>query len=65
MAGKSKDVLQSIGEEIKSNPPSVLASTRAKYGPMRAEKQRVAMLLSKARKARASVPKPLSGGIKY
>jgi hypothetical protein len=56
--GKSQGILESVGKEIKENPPKILASTAAKYGPDRAKKQRVAILLSKARKAGASVPKP-------
>lgn len=41
--------IQSIGSEMKANPPKVLANTAAKFGKQRAAKQRVAILLSKTR----------------
>lgn len=43
-------VMEEVGHELKMNPPKVLARTKAKSGAKRAEKQRVAILLSKARK---------------
>lgn len=54
MAKKSK--LRQIGHELKVNPPRVLAKTRKKSGAKQANKQRVAILLSKARKAGVKVP---------
>ncbi len=54
---KDEDILESVGSEIKANPPKILGKTAAKYGPGRAQKQRVAILLSKARRAGASIPK--------
>jgi hypothetical protein len=45
----SKRKLQEIGHELKTNPPHVLAKTRKKFGAKRAEAQRRAILLSKAR----------------
>ncbi len=59
----SQGILESVGSEIKSNPPKILSKTAAKFGPQRAEKQRVAILLSKARKAGASVAKPPKGAL--
>lgn len=53
---KSRDILDSIGKELKDNPPGILAKTRRKKGPGAAEDQRVAILLNKARKAGAKVP---------
>ena len=50
------NVLQSVGQELKDNPPKVLARTAAKFGPQRAQKQRVAILLSKARRQGAKIP---------
>ena len=50
MAQKSRDIIGSIGKELKQNPPGMLAKTRRKKGPARAESQRVAILLNKARK---------------
>lgn len=44
-------------DEIKKNPPGVLAKTAAKKGPAAANKQRVAIGLSKARRAGARIPK--------
>lgn len=58
--GKSQDILQEIGSELKSNEPRIVRMTRQKYGPERAIAQKRAILLSKARKAGASVPNPLS-----
>ena len=54
---KRKSKLRAIGHELKTNPPSVLGKTRAKFGPVRAEKQRKAILLSKARKSGMRIPK--------
>lgn len=51
----SKSILEGVGKELKDNPPSILASTRRKFGPARALKQKRAILLSKARKLGASV----------
>lgn len=51
----SDNILDSIGKEMKSNPPSIIEKTRRKYGSARAEKQRKAILLSKARNAGAKV----------
>lgn len=55
---KKRSILQSVGHELKENPPRQLAKTRKKFGAARAEKQRVAILLSKSRKRGANVPKP-------
>lgn len=46
----AKSGLESIGKEMKENPPKQLAQTAKKFGVQRAEKQRVAILLSKGRK---------------
>ena len=54
---KTKKTLQRIGKELKRNPPAVLAKTRRKKGKAAAERQRKAILLSKARKAGARVPR--------
>lgn len=61
MASKN-DTLEAIGRELKENPPSVIRATRRKFGVARAESQRKAILLSKARKAGVKIPKPISGG---
>lgn len=59
MAKKSKasKILSSVGRELKKNPPKVLAKTRRKKGAKAAKKQRVAILLSKARKRGARIKK--------
>lgn len=55
MADRSARILSGIGRELKHNPPAVLAKTRRKKGAKAAERQRVAILLSKARDAGARV----------
>lgn len=59
MAGsKTAGILEDVGSELKNSPPSILTSTRRKFGPARALKQQRAILLSKARKLGAAVPAP-------
>jgi hypothetical protein len=53
---KKRSKLEEIGHELKTSPPRVLAKTRKKKGAKQAGKQRVAILLSKARKAGVKVP---------
>lgn len=50
----TRESLEKAGHELKGNPPRILAKTRFKKGTKAAEKQRVAILLSKARKADAA-----------
>ncbi len=47
---KGAAILQSVGHELKRNPPKILAKTRRKKGSGAAARQRTAILLSKARK---------------
>lgn len=54
-SSKSRRILHSVGTELRDNPPRILAKTRKKKGKSAAEKQRVAILLSKARKRGARV----------
>ena len=54
---KTREKLEAAGREIKENPPKILAHTKKKFGKERAEKQRKAILLSKARRAGANIPK--------
>jgi len=49
-------ILESVGVELKDKPPSILEKTRRKKGTRAAEKQRVAILLNKARRRGARVP---------
>ena len=55
MKTKSKKILSRVGKELKKNPPKILAKTTKKKGKAQAQKQRVAILLSKARKAGAKI----------
>src|SRR5262249_27900951 len=52
----SRAILESVGHELKTNPPKQLARTRRKFGASDAAKQRTAILLSKARKLGARIP---------
>ena len=52
---RTRKILESVGQELKARPPRVLAKTARKSGAKRANKQRVAILLSKARAAGAKV----------
>ena len=42
--------IEAAGRELKQNPPRVLARTSKKFGAKRAEAQRKAIILSKARR---------------
>ena len=48
-------ILSRIGEELKENPPEILAKTRRKKGAAAGESQRRAILLDKAREAGARI----------
>ena len=52
----SRGILHRVGVEIRDSPPKILSHTRNKFGAKRAESQRKAILLNKARKAGARVP---------
>lgn len=56
MPKNDDSILSRVGRELKRNPPAVLETTRRKKGKRRAEKQRRAILLSKARAAGADIP---------
>jgi len=62
--GKTAGILEDVGSEMKENPPKILASTAQKFGQARAKKQKVAILLSKARRAGANVPRPPGRNLK-
>lgn len=51
-------ILEGAGHEMKMNPPKILAHTTAKFGAKRAEAQRKAILLNKARRRGAKIKKP-------
>ena len=53
---KDQKILRAAGHEMKVSPPKILKKTMRKKGAAQAEKQRVAILLSKARAAGADIP---------
>ena len=53
---KTKRLIRAAGHELKVQPPKILAKTRRKSGAKRANKQRIAIMLSKARAAGANIP---------
>lgn len=55
MMAHSQEIIEGAGHEMKVNPPKILAHTAEKFGAKRAEKQRVAILLSKSRKRGAKI----------
>ena len=48
-------IIAGVGHELKRNPPKVLAKTRRRKGARTANRQRTAILLSKARDRGANV----------
>lgn len=50
---KSDKIVERAFSEVEHNEPKIVAHTREKFGEKRAEKQKVAISLSKARKAGA------------
>ena len=61
MAGV-KVTLQRVGHEMKVNPPRILAHTASKFGAARAARQRKAILLAKARRSGARIPRRSANG---
>lgn len=56
MPRNGSEIIRTIGHELKVNPPKILARTRRKKGKAAADRQRTAILLSKAREAGARIP---------
>lgn len=58
LGGKKKTsrLIEAAGKEMKNSPPKILAKTARKSGAKQANKQRVAIMLSKARAAGANIP---------
>lgn len=54
---KSRRITEKAFHEVKKDEPSVVAKTRRKKGAAAAEKQKIAIALSKARKAGAKIPR--------
>ncbi len=46
----AKSKIEAAGHEMKVNPPAILAQTRKKKGKKAAQKQKIAIMLSKARR---------------
>ena len=61
MARKKKTAterkLQAAGHEVKHDEPAIVGRTRRKFGAARAKKQKTAIILDKARRAGARIPK--------
>jgi len=53
---KSKSIVKRMFDEVHSNTPRAVKRTARKKGKAAAEKQRVAIALSKARRAGANIP---------
>lgn len=45
-----EEAIERAGRELKANPPAILAKTRRKKGKKAAERQRRAIMFSKARR---------------
>lgn len=58
---RTSNILESVGEELKENPPEILEKTKRKSGKAAAERQRRAILLSKARRRGADIPENPKG----
>lgn len=56
MESRSARILHAVGTEMKHDPPAILAKTRREKGKKAANRQRVAILLNKARAAGAHIP---------
>lgn len=54
-SGRKSRILSEVGREMKDNPPDAVKKTHRKKGRKAAEKQRVAILLDKARRRGAEV----------
>lgn len=54
---RTRKILHSVGRELKENPPRQLRKTARKFGKKRAQTQKVAILLSKARRRGAKISK--------
>lgn len=57
-ARKRDGRVEAAFHEVAENEPSIVGKTRAKFGAARANRQRIAIALSKARKRGARIPKP-------
>ncbi|MGI0014039.1 MAG: hypothetical protein ACREBU_11440 [Nitrososphaera sp.] len=58
---KSERAKKRAFREVEQNEPSIVGKTRRKKGAKAAEKQKIAIALSKAREMGAKIPKPKGG----
>lgn len=58
--GRSAQILEDVGRELKENPPKVVEEQRRKEGNAKAERVRRAILLDKSRRRGARIPKDKS-----
>lgn len=54
---KTEKLIKAAGKEIKNNPPSILVKTAKKSGTAQMKRQKVAIMLSKARANGADLPR--------
>lgn len=54
---KKDSILKEVGHELKVNEPKIVGHTRRKFGAKKAEAQKKAILLSKARELGAKIKK--------
>ncbi len=64
MANNTSQILQDVGDELKANPPSAVQKTTQTKGPAQARKQKIAIMLNKARKRGAKIPGPKNSVMK-
>jgi len=54
---KREHILHAVGRELKERPPGIVKKMQRKFGKKKAEEVRTAILLSKARRRGARIPK--------
>jgi hypothetical protein len=54
---KSRRLVRAASSEVEANEPEIVGHTRRKFGPKRAERQKTAIKLDKARRRGAKIPK--------
>jgi hypothetical protein len=54
---KTKRLIQEAGDEVKHDEPAIVEHTRRKFGSKRAKAQKKAIMLDKARRGGARIPR--------
>lgn len=54
---KTRRLVKAAFHEVERDEPEVVGKTRAKFGEKRAERQKIAIALDKARRAGARIPR--------